>query len=195
MRDSRARLDSNFPNNGWDPYGLTDTSHHWIDVGDNDTGGIYNLSGSILNIVWGSPNDNANGHENTVTFYSGADGTGSIIGSVSAYDLYNSFTGISNTQDPGYLIKFATSEAFGSVKFERGQAPSSSPSRPASGSVHLDDDGGRLRGRGLPRLPSQASTCGDRALSRRRFSTLKGRAAAAATAALRLPAGNATTRR
>ena len=108
------------PNAGWDPYGLSDTTHHWTDIGDSNTGAIYNYSGSLLSMIWGSPNDDSEGHQNTVTFYSGDNGTGSIVGSVSAFDLYNYFTGIDNTQDPGYKISFVTSEAFGSVKFDTG---------------------------------------------------------------------------
>ena len=108
------------PNPGWSPYGTADTTHSWTNIGDSDTGAIYNFAGTLLSMIWGSPNDDAEGHQNTVTFYSGADGTGSIVGSVSAYDLYNDFAGIDNTQDPGYKISFLTNEAFGSVKFDTG---------------------------------------------------------------------------
>ncbi len=108
------------PNQGWDPYGLSDTTHNWINVGNDNTGAFYDFSGSTLSIVWGSPNNNAPGSDNVVSFYTGAGGTGTLIGQVEAADLYSSFTGISNTTDPGYLISFATPAAFRSVEFSTG---------------------------------------------------------------------------
>jgi hypothetical protein len=46
-------------NNGWDPFGpgapTTDTSHHWWNIGNADGSVGFNLSGNVLNIVWGSP--------------------------------------------------------------------------------------------------------------------------------------------
>ena len=58
------------------------------------------------------------GDDNYVAFFTGADGTGSLIGLVEANDLYQSFgPSITNTQDPGYLISFRTPAAFGSVEF------------------------------------------------------------------------------
>jgi len=95
-------------------------------VGNNDSGGIYNLSGDHLSIVWGSPNDvptlanpaSTAGNDNYVAFFTGANGSGSLIGLVEANDLYNAFgPSVTNTQDPGYLISFNTPAAFGSVEF------------------------------------------------------------------------------
>jgi hypothetical protein len=108
------------PNQGWDPYGLSDTTHSWINVGNDNTGAFYAFSGSTLTIVWGSPNNDAPGADNVVSFFDGAGGTGNLIGRVEAADLYANFTGISNTQDPGYLISFATPTAFKSVEFSTG---------------------------------------------------------------------------
>ena len=71
-------------------------------------------------IVWGSPNNDDPGSDNVVSFYSGAGGTGSLIGQVGAADLYSNFSGINNTQDPGYLISFMTATAFKSVEFSTG---------------------------------------------------------------------------
>ena len=88
------------PNPGWDPYGLSDTTHHWINIGDNSTGGIYNLTGGLLSIIWGSPNDSVPTSSNAVTFYSGLNGGGSVLGTVLSSDLYDNFAGINNTQDP-----------------------------------------------------------------------------------------------
>ena len=34
------------PNQGWDPYGLSDTTHNWINVGNDNTGAFYDFSGS-----------------------------------------------------------------------------------------------------------------------------------------------------
>jgi hypothetical protein len=111
---------SEFGNPGWDPYGASDTTHSWWNI----EGGTVRFSGSsdALTIVWGSPNDDNPAATNTVTFYSGAGGTGSVIGEVRASDLYSSFSGINNTQDPGYLISFMTPENFGSVVFTTGSS-------------------------------------------------------------------------
>jgi hypothetical protein len=111
------------PNQGWDPWGLSDTTHQWVNVGNNNSGGVYNLSGSTLSIVWGSPNDvppplgSTLGNDNVVYFFTGANGGGAEIGQVEAYDLFTNFPGITNTQDPGYLISFRTPQPFGSVEF------------------------------------------------------------------------------
>ncbi len=109
-----------FGNPGWNPYGLSDTTHHWWNI----EGGTVTFNGSndALTIVWGSPNDNNPSATNTVSFYSGANGTGSLIGQVLASDLYSNFSGINNTQDPGYLISFMTPEQFGSVVFTTGSS-------------------------------------------------------------------------
>lgn len=74
-------------------------------------------SSELLTLVWGSPNYADSGDTNTVSFYSGANDGGALIGTVTASDLYADFTGITNTTDPGYLIAFVTSTPFGSVVF------------------------------------------------------------------------------
>jgi PEP-CTERM motif len=107
-------------NPGWDPFGLSDTTHHWWNVEGGSV--TMNGSGNALTIVWGSPNDNNPAATNTVSFYSGANGTGSLIGSVRASDLYSNFAGINNTQDPGYLISFVSDQTFGSVVFTTGSS-------------------------------------------------------------------------
>jgi hypothetical protein len=104
-----------FSNPGWDPYGLSDTSHSWWNVEDGSV--TINSSSEQLTLVWGSPNYAASSDTNTVSFYSGANGTGALIGTVTASDLYANFAGITNTTDPGYLISFVTSTPFGSVVF------------------------------------------------------------------------------
>jgi len=83
---------------------------------------MFNGLSNALTIVWGSPNDNDASATNTVTFYSGAKGSGSVIGKVLASDLYSNFSDINNTQDPGYLISFMTPEQFGSVVFTTGSS-------------------------------------------------------------------------
>jgi hypothetical protein len=107
-------------NPGWSPYGLNDTTHPWWNI----EGGTVTINGSnnALTIVWGSPNDNDPNATNMVSFYSGENGTGSLIGEVRASDLYSKFSGINNTQDPGYLISFMTPEKFGSVVFTTGSS-------------------------------------------------------------------------
>jgi hypothetical protein len=108
-----------FGNPGWDPFGLSDTTHHWWNV----EGGQVTITSSsnFLTLVWGSPNDNNPMATNTVSFYSNANGTG-LIGQVLASDLYSNFTGITNTQDPGYLVSFLTPEKYGSVVFRTGSS-------------------------------------------------------------------------
>jgi hypothetical protein len=105
---------SSLSNQGWDPFGPSDTSHHWWNVGEYGGSVGFNLSGKDLNIVWGSPNDN-----NTVTFYSGAGGTGGVIGAVTNLDLVSAF-GVGNYNQPGYLIHFTTPTAYRSVAFSTG---------------------------------------------------------------------------
>jgi hypothetical protein len=109
-----------FGNPGWDPYGLGDTTHHWWNIEGGQV--TFNGSSNALTIVWGSPNDNNPEATNTVSFYTGANGTGTRIGQVRASDLYSNFSGINNTQDPGYLVSFMTPEKFGSVVFTTGSS-------------------------------------------------------------------------
>ena len=109
-----------FANPGWDPYGLSDTTHPWWNIEGGTV--TFNGSSNALTIVWGSPNDDNPAATNTVSFYSGADGTGSLIGQVLGSDLYANFSDINNTQDPGYLVSFLTSENFGSVVFTTGSS-------------------------------------------------------------------------
>jgi hypothetical protein len=56
-------------------------------------------SSDALTLVWGSPNDDNPNATNTVSFWTGANGTGTPIGTVLASDLYSNF-GVNNTQDP-----------------------------------------------------------------------------------------------
>jgi hypothetical protein len=107
-------------NPGWDPYGLSDTTHPWWNIEGGQV--TMNGSGNALTIVWGSPNDNNPAATNTVSFYSGANGTGSLIGQVLASDLYSNFSNINNTQDPGYVISFLSDQTFGSVVFTTGSS-------------------------------------------------------------------------
>jgi PEP-CTERM motif len=109
-----------FSNPGWNPYGLSDTTHPWWNIEGGTV--TFNGSSNALTIVWGSPNDNNPAAANTVSFYSGANGTGSLIGKVLASDLYANFSDINNTQDPGYLVSFMTPEKFGSVVFTTGSS-------------------------------------------------------------------------
>ena len=103
------------PNSGWDPYGTTDKTHNWWNLGDNNTSVTFNTSGPFA-IVWGSPNNGGNyGQDNSVSFYTGAGGSGTLIGTVTASDLYNHFSGINNTTDPGYIIGFKVPELYKSV--------------------------------------------------------------------------------
>jgi hypothetical protein len=109
-----------FDNPGWDPFGVSDTSHHWWNI----EGGTVTINGpnNSLTLVWGSPNDNNPSATNTVSFYAGVNGTGALIGQVLASDLYSTFGGISNSQDPGYLVSFLTPEKYGSVVLTTGSS-------------------------------------------------------------------------
>ena len=107
-----------FGNPGWNPYGASDTTHRWWNIEGGQV--TMNGSGDALTIVWGSPNDNNPAATNIVSFYSGANGTGSLIGQVLASDLYSNFSDINNTQDPGFLVSFMTPDKFGSVVFTTG---------------------------------------------------------------------------
>ena len=109
-----------FGNPGWNPYGASDTTHRWWNIEGGQV--TMNGSGDALTIVWGSPNDNNPAATNIVSFYSGANGTGSLIGQVPASDLYSNFSDINNTQDPGFLVSFMTPEKFGSVVFTTGSS-------------------------------------------------------------------------
>jgi hypothetical protein len=74
----------------------------------------FNLSSSALSIVWGSPNN-----DNTVTFYSLANGQGTAH-SVTTDDLVANFP-VGNNLDPGgYFINFGMAGGFESVVFSTG---------------------------------------------------------------------------
>ena len=107
-----------FGNPGWNPYGLSDTTHPWWNIEGGQV--TFNGPGNALTIVWGSPNDNNPQATNTVSFYTGANGTGSLIGQVLASDLYSNFSNIDNTQDPGFVVSFMTPQTYGSVVFTTG---------------------------------------------------------------------------
>ena len=107
-------------NPGWNPYGLSDTTHPWWNIEGGQV--TFNGPGNALTIVWGSPNDNNPAATNTVSFYTGANGTGSLIGQVLASDLYSNFSNIDNTQDPGFLVSFMTPQTYGSVVFSTGSS-------------------------------------------------------------------------
>jgi hypothetical protein len=109
-----------FSNPGWDPYGLSDTTHNWWNIEGGTV--TFNGPGDALTIVWGSPNDDNPAATNTVSFYSGLNGGGNLVGQVLASDLYAAFSGIDNTQDPGYLISFLVPGGYESVVFTTGSS-------------------------------------------------------------------------
>ncbi|WP_294540005.1 hypothetical protein [uncultured Rhodoblastus sp.] len=112
-----AWVGSSLSNQGWDPFGPSDTSHHWWNIGEGGGSVGFNLSGSNLKIVWGSPNYTTTDNDNYVSFYTGTGGTGALIGRVDAADLYNNFSGIDNNNHAGYLIDFKLPQAYKSVVF------------------------------------------------------------------------------
>ena len=102
-------------NMGWDPFGTSDHTNQWWNIGLNNGYAIFNMTGSVLNLIWGSPND-----DNKLTFYNGA----IALGSVMTGDLIAAFSPpVGNNLDPGgYIFKFdPTAGNFTSLKFETGQ--------------------------------------------------------------------------
>ena len=55
-----------FANPGWNPYGLSDTTHPWWNIEGGTV--TFNGSSNALTIVWGSPNDDNPAATNTVSF-------------------------------------------------------------------------------------------------------------------------------
>jgi hypothetical protein len=102
-------------NLGWDPFGSSDTTHQWWNIGLNNGYAIFNTTGSVLNLIWGSPND-----DNKLTFYNGA----TVLGSVMTGDLTAAFSPpVGNNLNPGgYIFNFDPTQGdFTSLKFETGQ--------------------------------------------------------------------------
>jgi hypothetical protein len=102
-------------NLGWDPFGSTDTTHQWWNIGAVNGNAVFNMTGSILNLIWGSPND-----DNKLSFYNGA----TLLGSVMTADLTSAFgPTVGNNLNPGgYIFNFdPTRGDFTSVRFDTGQ--------------------------------------------------------------------------
>jgi hypothetical protein len=75
---------------------------------------VFNLNNasSAFTLVWGSASST-----NTIAFYSGANGQGTLLGQVSVNDLFNAeaasvagFSNIANTTDPGALITISSGQ-------------------------------------------------------------------------------------
>jgi hypothetical protein len=71
-------------NAGWDPFGTSDLTHNWINIGSPGVSLTFNLAdlassirNNVLFLVWGSPNG-----DNTVTFNDGGSLTTSDLGPV-----------------------------------------------------------------------------------------------------------------
>jgi hypothetical protein len=102
---------------GWDPFGTADTTHNWMSVGGASGGpnggeAIFNFTSARSNftLVWGSASST-----NTIDFYSGANGQGTLLGQVTVNDLFaaesasvTGFANIANTTDPGALISITS---------------------------------------------------------------------------------------
>jgi hypothetical protein len=102
-------------NLGWSPFGSADTTHQWWNIGLNNGYANFDIAGSILNLIWGSPND-----DNKLTFYNGA----AVLGSVTTGDLIGAFSPpVGNNLNPGgYIFNFdPTGGNFTSLRFETGQ--------------------------------------------------------------------------
>ncbi len=70
-------------NSGWDPFGTSDTTHNWIDIGNSGVSLTFSLASltnsiwnNVLYIVWGSPNG-----DNTISFNDGSSLTTAGLGS------------------------------------------------------------------------------------------------------------------
>jgi hypothetical protein len=132
----------------WNPWGTSDTTHSWVELSADNTAGTATFNvlkgNDILNFVWGSASDS-----NTVSFYTGHNGTGTLIGTVTTADLLAAqaaatagFTNVGNNMNPGELISILTSVDFKSVVFSSGQeafefASVSAVPLPASASLFL----------------------------------------------------------
>lgn len=102
-------------NMGWDPFGSSEHTNEWWNIGLNNGYAIFKVTGSALNLIWGSPND-----DNKLTFYNGANS----LGSVTTADLINAFNPtVGNNLNPGgYIFNFDPRAGnFTSLKFETGQ--------------------------------------------------------------------------
>jgi hypothetical protein len=109
---------------GWDPWGASDTNSRWLSVGSccGGTGSFATFSFAApedtLSLLWGSPNS-----DNTVTLYSGKNGKGTVIGTVSfvdgvGYEINGSPTTTPygpNTTAPGDIISISSSSLFQSA--------------------------------------------------------------------------------
>ena len=95
------------PLGGWDPYGLADTTHQWLDIGNNGTA-TYTFSEPVLSIefIWGSPNVG-----NTVTTSDGQTYTDVDLENAAS----NAGLTVANTKDPGYLVELTGD--FSSITF------------------------------------------------------------------------------
>jgi PEP-CTERM motif len=74
---------SGLSNSGWDPFGTSDTTHNWIDIGNSGVSLTFSLASlassikdNVLYIVWGSPNG-----DNTITLSDGSSLTTAGLGS------------------------------------------------------------------------------------------------------------------
>ena len=107
---------------GWNPFGSGDSTNQWISIGGAGGNTLINGAWSsatftlaapetAFTFVWGSPSST-----NTVSLYSGANGTGTLIGSATVNDLDNlGFSNTGNTTDPGAIIEVTSSQAFQSA--------------------------------------------------------------------------------
>ena len=108
---------------GWDPWGSGDTTSRWLSVGGccGGSGSFATFSFAATNVftlLWGSPNS-----DNTITLYSGANGTGSSLATISFEDGSGYYVGPTltttpygaNTTGPGDIISIDSSELFQSA--------------------------------------------------------------------------------
>jgi hypothetical protein len=112
---------------GWNPYGNSNTTAYWLSIGGASSGSYsaatFNFTNSVgaLAFDWGSSSVT-----NTVTLWSGLNGTGTVLGTVSADGGANLFVNgtfalnsadLDNQQIPGAIIKISSSQSFQSAVF------------------------------------------------------------------------------
>ena len=108
---------------GWDPWGSADTTSHWLSVGGCCGGGgsfaTFSFAATnVFTLLWGSPNS-----DNTITLYSGTNGTGSSLATISFEGGSGYYVGPTltttpygaNTTGPGDIISIDSSELFESA--------------------------------------------------------------------------------
>ena len=113
--------------NTFNPYGGDDVTHQFGALAANNFNGYatFTLAAPVtsFSLLWGSPSN-----DDTVSLYTGSNGTGTLIGAVTANDLYAaqsaglpSFSAFGNNNGPGDVFAITSSQAIGSAVLSSSQ--------------------------------------------------------------------------